>query len=316
MYTGSATNLSMVILATTLVTVWALVAGCRIQATSDDGLIVRIGEPKEPEEDHPLPAETVSDLQVVDHRPVAGSVNQSLVGTVSVRFNQALMPSTVNPDNVRLMLANAPVSVTLSHDPDGHTLTLTPAVALQPRKTYAVQLTHGLMSQEGEAYGGVAWTFDTAGPIGVTTQATIEQCMSATDLAMLVAVNNARSEARQCGAMTKPAAPNLSYRCELDAAAQRHANDMAAIDFVSHTSSDGSTLAMRISDANYAWQSVGENVAAGSPTVAAVMTGWLQSAGHCDNVMNSGYTHFGQGRATSPQSTFGVYWAQNFASPR
>ncbi|MFN2323641.1 MAG: CAP domain-containing protein, partial [Trueperaceae bacterium] len=53
----------------------------------------------------------------------------------------------------------------------------------------------------------------------------------------------------------------------------------------------------------------GENVAAGYPSVDAVMAGWLGSDGHCANLMNPGFTEFGAGES-------GRYWTQGFARPR
>lgn len=292
-----------------------ILAGCEIKASSGSDSVVDDDDDESPVAS-PLPSDTASAFQIVEHRPVAGSVEQSLVHTVLARFDQPLLAQTVDGDHVRLMLSGNSVAAALSYDADSYAVRLTPNAALKPDETYTVRIGTGLMSQQGESYGGVSWSFTTAGRLGGTTQATIDSCMSETDLAMLVAVNEARAEARQCGGSNRPAVPPLTYRCELDAAAQGHSDDMAANDLISHDSSDGATLGMRVDATGYDWSAVGENVAGGQSTVPAVMQGWLASSGHCSNLMSGSFTEFGQARTTVQPSTYGVYWTQNFAAPR
>ena len=56
---------------------------------------------------------------------------------------------------------------------------------------------------------------------------------------------------------------------------------MATQNYFSHTSADGRTLADRINATGYAWSALGENIAAGYPSVNAVVDGWMASDGHC-----------------------------------
>jgi uncharacterized protein YkwD len=44
--------------------------------------------------------------------------------------------------------------------------------------------------------------------------------------------------------------------------------------------------------------------------------GWIDSPGHCANLMNPAYTDMGAGFAVSAASEMGVYWAQAFGAPR
>jgi len=138
--------------------------------------------------------------------------------------------------------------------------------------------------------------------------------MSAEDQAMLEAVNAARSQARTCGTSNFAAAAPLTWNCKLKSAAFVHSSDMADNNYFSHTGSDGSSVADRVTQAGYSWSSVGENIAAGTPysAVSAVMQGWLDSPGHCANIMRSSYTEFGASKDSSPTSTYGVYWTQVF----
>ena len=56
----------------------------------------------------------------------------------------------------------------------------------------------------------------------------------------------------------------------------------------------------------------GENIAAGYPTPASVVNGWLNSPGHRANIENASYTAIGAGAASSASGQ--VYWAQTFSS--
>ncbi|MEM9102907.1 MAG: CAP domain-containing protein [Pseudomonadota bacterium] len=133
---------------------------------------------------------------------------------------------------------------------------------------------------------------------------------------MLELVNQARSQQRRCGDESMDAVELLTWNCELADAAVSHSEDMATVNFFSHTGSDGLSVADRVSNAGYSWSRVGENIAVGQRTVEVVMEGWLDSPGHCRNIMNSGYTHFGSSRVDTDAADYPVYWTQVFATPR
>ncbi|ETI56937.1 hypothetical protein F443_00686 [Phytophthora nicotianae P1569] len=105
--------------------------------------------------------------------------------------------------------------------------------------------------------------------------------------------------------------PALCLNTKLMAASMRHSTDMAAKNFVSHTGSDGSTMSLRVTAAGYKWTRVAENVAAGQSSIAAVMTSWMNSAGHRANILGD-YTMFGTAYAYNSGSTYKHYWTQNF----
>lgn len=108
-------------------------------------------------------------------------------------------------------------------------------------------------------------------------------------------------------------APPLVLNDKLTTAAQRHAQDMATSRRMSHTGSDGSTMRSRIDATQYNWSTIGENVAMGQPTAAAVMAAWMNSPGHRQNILNPAFTELGVGYATGANRP---YWAQVFARPR
>lgn len=138
----------------------------------------------------------------------------------------------------------------------------------------------------------------------------------ATTQTVLMLVNQARAHARACGARSYAAAAPLRLNESLSKAAQLHAEDMARHGRMSHTGSDGSTPAQRLTRQGYRWKMVGENVAAGADSARSVMSGWLQSPGHCSNIMNPDFTEMGLAFAINHQDEFAVYWSQSFATPR
>lgn len=140
--------------------------------------------------------------------------------------------------------------------------------------------------------------------------------MDAYQAELLKLVNAARSEGRMCGSASYAAADPLTYSCVLEQAAQAHSEDMATNDFLSHTGSDGSSVSERVTVEGYAWRAVGENVAEGYASPADVINGWLDSAGHCANIMNPDFTEFGAARIDSSSADGRSFWTQVFAAPR
>ena len=133
---------------------------------------------------------------------------------------------------------------------------------------------------------------------------------------VLALVNQARSSKRRCGRQEFAAGAPLKLNTLLTEAAQRHAEDMAKHRHMEHAGSDGSTPAQRITRQGYRWQVVGENVAAGAGTANEVVSGWLDSPGHCANIMNPSFTEMGLGFAINRDDEYAVYWAQSFGRPR
>ena len=91
---------------------------------------------------------------------------------------------------------------------------------------------------------------------------------------------------------------------------------MATNNYFSHTSLDGRSPGTRITAAGYSWSAYGENIAAGQSTMDAAMNSWLNSPGHCKNIMNARYKDYGIGCAYKSSSSYRTYWTQDFAAPR
>jgi uncharacterized protein YkwD len=122
---------------------------------------------------------------------------------------------------------------------------------------------------------------------------------------MLDLVNKLRSEGCNCGTNYMPPVKKLDWDYQLERAAISHSIDMNVQGYFSHTSLDGSTFADRINGTEYAGSPGGENIASGYPNEDAVFNGWLNSPGHCMNMMNANHTDIAVGRS-------GNYWTMVF----
>lgn len=125
--------------------------------------------------------------------------------------------------------------------------------------------------------------------------------------------NKVRSTQTDCGsAGTYSSTHALQGNAALHQAAQKHADDMVANDFFSHTGSDGTEFQDRIRNAGFGGTPVAENIAAGNSTAQDTVQQWKNSDGHCRNLMNSSATHVGIGVATG--GSYGIYWVQVFGA--
>jgi uncharacterized protein YkwD len=109
----------------------------------------------------------------------------------------------------------------------------------------------------------------------------------------------------------------LVWNAALASAALVHSDDMVAGNFFSHTGSDGRNAGQRITAAGYDWSTWGENIAAGQPTVAAVVDAWMASPGHCVNLMNARFRELGVACvAGAAGNTYRSYWTMKLAAAR
>ncbi len=245
-------------------------------------------------------------------------INEAGIATstvVTATFNEPIAVSTVADESFSIKRNNITVAGSVSYKAETFTASFAPEAELEAEAEYTVTLTSGLEDVAGNAYGGTTWTFTTGSHynLGQTDQSTIDTCMSETDKQMLTRVNNARQQARSCGSSPYASTALLAWHCSLEAAAQRHSTDMAVNNFFSHTGSDGSNAGQRISATAYPWHAWGENIAAGYANVESVVTGWLNSPGHCGNIMNPSVTEMGAASTSNSSSDFQIYWTQVFA---
>ena len=98
-------------------------------------------------------------------------------------------------------------------------------------------------------------------------------------------------------------------------AAVAHSQDMAASNFFSHTGSGGTNAGARIAAEDYAAMAWGENIAAGYLTAESVVTAWLNSPGHRDNMRNGLFTDAGIGYIDAgANADFATYWTLDLAA--
>jgi len=106
--------------------------------------------------------------------------------------------------------------------------------------------------------------------------------------------------------------PALSWSPQLAHAASLHAQDMATLDFVSHTGSDGSDLLTRVKRSGYdpTWR--GEIIVSvsGGPEVA--FGWWWDSQIHHDTMLGAAYRDIGIGHALHPTQTDRSYFVAVF----
>ena len=108
----------------------------------------------------------------------------------------------------------------------------------------------------------------------------------------------------------------LRRNADLARVAQLQAEQMAAAGKLAHEvpGSRYPTLASRMKLIGYQYRAVGENVAEGYTSGAALMAGWMTSPAHRANILSARYTETGAGMARSKNGR--TYTAQVFARPR
>jgi uncharacterized protein YkwD len=145
-------------------------------------------------------------------------------------------------------------------------------------------------------------------PATVGTRATCDLPNFESDV--LTLVNAHRAAGASCGSKGSfPAVAPLAWNAMLAQASLVHSDDMVAANFFSHTGSNGSNAGQRATAAGYIWQSVGENIAAGQRSVAAVVAGWMASPGHCANIMQASFRDIGVACVNGGAgNAYATYW--------
>jgi uncharacterized protein YkwD len=124
---------------------------------------------------------------------------------------------------------------------------------------------------------------------------------------MLARVNAERSAA---------GLPPLALDPRLNAAAQRHAEDMLLRSYYNHASLDGGRPSDRVRQSGYAAGMVAENIARGPFSVNEAMDNWLASREHRRNLLHPAFKDLGVGVAVGRNSVGNtVLWVQDFGQP-
>ncbi len=244
------------------------------------------------------------------------------------RIDRALPPLLVLPALARVTIpsgamldqvlarAGYPVAqaevITISGAPDA-----TSVLAAIERK-HCKSLRSTRYAAAGSTRSGETWTLVLAQPAPpklVRVRPEVEQ----SGLVVLAAVNAARAAPRNCGGALFEAVPPLAWNAQLAEVALAHSGDMAAKRYFSHQGKDGRSVADRATQAGYRFRTIGENIAAGQDSAAEAIAGWLDSPGHCANIMNRQFTEMGVAFAASRNADGEMgklYWTQVLGAPR
>lgn len=113
-----------------------------------------------------------------------------------------------------------------------------------------------------------------------------------------------------CPDITFSPAEPLTFDCKLWAIARSHSEDMATNEYFSHTSPDGETMSQRAVRGGTTTH--GENIARGYNDPKVTLQQWLNSYGHCKNIMNPDFKYFAVGYHFGSRYKYGFAWTQNF----
>lgn len=95
----------------------------------------------------------------------------------------------------------------------------------------------------------------------------------------------------------------------LNEVAELRANEL--LKNLSHTRPDGTSCFTAFDAKGVKYDSASENIAAGQRTPEELMSSWMSSTGHKDNILDSNATKMGIALVTVP-SGYGYYWVQVF----
>jgi uncharacterized protein YkwD len=129
-------------------------------------------------------------------------------------------------------------------------------------------------------------------------------------------VNEARARGARCGERSFAPAPPVRLSGTLAGVALGHAADMADHGYFEHEDRGGRSPADRVRAVGYREKLVGENIAYGPKSAEEVVQGWLDSPGHCENIMDPRFAEMGIAYATGHASKRGLYWVQLLAAPQ
>lgn len=133
---------------------------------------------------------------------------------------------------------------------------------------------------------------------------------SAQEDAALEAVNVERARGASCGGISYAPTHALLMDPALRCAARLHSKDMADRDFFSHDNPSGEDPWERIGAAGFTGFAGGENIAAGRDSGQGTVDQWMESSGHCANIMNPDFQFIGVGYY--PGGQYGHLWTQTF----
>jgi hypothetical protein len=130
-----------------------------------------------------------------------------------------------------------------------------------------------------------------------------------------ILVNAAREHGHRCGnRLWSPTNP-IRLSATLSEIARQHALDMVRHHYFDHVDLSGRSPVDRVKAAGYLEQRVAENIAYGTLSTEDAIAGWLNSPGHCENLMDPRVKEMGIAFAPGSGEHRELYWVQLFADP-
>lgn len=120
---------------------------------------------------------------------------------------------------------------------------------------------------------------------------------------MLRLINEHRTNGSSCGPPTHP----LESAAALQCAARLHSRDMDERDFYQHINPDGDGPRERMEAVGYDLGPWGENIVKEPTSAQEAMDGFMESPGHCSNIMSPEFSAVGIG-------VHGTTWTQSFSN--
>jgi uncharacterized protein YkwD len=173
-------------------------------------------------------------------------------------------------------------------------------------------------AREAVVAPGIPWTLVPAAPAPQKRLSPAPPAALTPMLAtrVLQLVNDVRARGTRCGERAfGPAAP-VRLSDTLGTVAFGHAIDMAEHNYFEHEDLSGRSPADRVRAIGYKEKLVGENIAYGPKTVEEVVQGWLDSPGHCENIMDPRFAEMGIAFAPGQSERRGLYWVQLLVAPK
>lgn len=102
----------------------------------------------------------------------------------------------------------------------------------------------------------------------------------------------------------------LTLDSSISNVARTKSQDMATNNYFAHTSPTYGSAGSMLSQFGVKYSAWGENIASGQKTPQQVVTAWMNSQGHRENILSSTFTKIGVGYATNSKGV--AYWTQMF----
>lgn len=190
-------------------------------------------------------------------------------------------------------------------------------IALVPTEAVGASPSHWVAPTQSEPATPVPQQIPTILPptevAAIDVQAVDEQpdraSVSMLEALLVVEINRVRAE---------NALPPYESSPELGAAARAHSCDLAEHKLISHTSSDGRTLAERLAGANPPWEWPSESIAAGSADPKVIVAMWMDEppeGWHRRNILDVDQRAVGVGYCYTEDDPTGnhSYWTADFS---